>query len=202
MLKFNTLPILGNPISITNKNLCDNKNLFDDIEYCSPAALGTRISKDSFILNDNKYKNIKQNIIEVVEDYKKNVLSIKNELIMTQSWVSLNNKDNQHHTHTHGNTFISLVYYLNCVSGDLVFDFEKSSIQKGFYFDYDVEEFNIYNSSSWTFNVKTDDIVIFPGLLKHRTTPNQDTKYRKILGANFFLKGKLGKYDEYSEITL
>ena len=50
--------------------------------------------------------------------------------------------------------------------------------------------------------VSTNDIICFPGDLVHGTTPNLDDEDRMTLGVNFFIKGEIGKNDNYARINI
>ena len=93
----------------------------------------------------------------------------------------------------HPNTFISLVYYVKCKGegGNIVFELEKTRLQEGFNFNYTIDKYNEYNSLTWTFKTKEGMIAIFPGWLRHSTTPFEG-KERIIIGANFFITGTIG----------
>ena len=192
ILIFDTIPVCGQPISHIHKKLVNDKSRFDDLEYPGPQSWGVLVSKDHYLLDNKKYEDIKDNITYVVEQYKTDVLGIKNDIVMTTSWMTLNKTGCSHGRHDHPGVFISLTHYLNCESGDLIFEFDKSPIAQNFNLHYDVEEFNIFNSPSWTFEVRTDDTIIFPGYVKHLTTPNYSKTNRLCLGANFFFKGQYG----------
>ena len=50
--------------------------------------------------------------------------------------------------------------------------------------------------------MRTGDIVLFPGHIRHGSVVNESKTPRIIIGANFFLKGKLGSQKEVSNIVL
>ena len=49
---------------------------------------------------------------------------------------------------------------------------------------------------------RTGDLVIFPGWLNHETSVNESDDDRIIIGANYFLKGKLGTNEGLDVVNL
>jgi len=165
---------------------------------------GVKVSQSENVLEYKQLKRIKNFFIEKIEEYKNNLLEIKNELKLVQSWTTYNVKGTSHHAHNHPNTFISLVYYVKCSEqgGDIVFELPKSRLQEGFNFNYNIKRFNIYNSTTWRILTKTGRIVIFPGWIQHYSTPQETDEKRIILGANFFLQGTIGEKNNHDLINL
>jgi len=193
---FKTTPLLGQPITHFNKKLIDDKSIFDNVEYDEPKKDGgTMLSKEHFLLDSNKkFKHIKDILVEHVEKYKTDILGIKSGIVMTNSWLTLNKPGCKMYHHSHPNAFLSLTHYINCDGGDLRFQFEKSAITQYYDIQFDILEYNLFNSHSWTFNVKTDDTYIFPAAIHHNTLPNESKTDRIMLGANFFFKGVYGTH--------
>ena len=151
-----------------------------------------RVTKDIFILNHDVLKNVREFLTYKVESYKKDVLQIGNKLKLTSSWIAINKKNSKHHTHTHRNSFISIVYYINCKSGALDMEIPKSPLEQGYYFEYDIIQNNVFNSRVLTLDVKDQSLVIFPSWLVHGTHINQDENERIIMGADFMIEGRFG----------
>jgi uncharacterized protein (TIGR02466 family) len=199
---FNAIPIATEHTSfLINQK---ENNYLNNINYvASDNVHKVKISKKENLLENKQMKRIKTFILTKVEEYKKNVLQIKNELKLTQSWSTVNTKKTFHHSHMHPNTFISLVYYVksNGDGGNLVFEIEKTKLQEGFNFNYTIDKYNEYNSLTWTFKTQTGMIAIFPGWLRHHTTPFEGEK-RIVIGANFFVTGVIGSEGNTDLINL
>tara|TARA_R110000823_G_C15709917_1_gene477440 strand:- start:68 stop:682 length:615 start_codon:yes stop_codon:yes gene_type:complete len=163
---------------------------------------GHFLSETISLLENKTLSPLKKFIIEKAQEYSRNVLEIKDQIYLTQSWSTLNPINASHPIHSHPNTFISLVYYAQCTSGDLQFHLDTTSIRECFNFNYTINKFNIYNSQTWILPVKTGDIVLFPGHIHHNSLPNQSSESRIIVGANFFIKGTLGSKKTVSLITI
>ena len=199
LLNLKAVPIAheGNVYSINQKEL----NVIKKIKYRPPKE-GHYLSETISLLENKTLASLKKFIIEKAEEYTRNVLEIKDQIYLTQSWSTINPTNAFHPLHTHPNTFISIVYYAQCKSGALQFQLDSSSISECFNFDYTIDKFNIYNSQLWTLLTKTGDMVLFPGHIHHSTLPNKSSESRIIVGANFFIKGKIGSKKAISLITI
>ena len=199
LLNLNAIPIAyeRKVYSLNKKELEVIKN----IKYRKPEK-GCSLSEDVFLLKHKTFLPLKKFMTEKAEEYARDVLEIKDQIYLTQSWSTLNTTNAFHNVHHHPNTFISLVYYAQCKDGALRFHLNTPSIREGFNFQYTINKFNIYNSQNWTLPVKTGDIVLFPGHLRHGALPNGSPEPRITIGANFFIKGKLGSEKNVSLITI
>ena len=146
------------------------------------------ISKDHEILKQKALKRIKNFIDEKAQYFFKKLLFLKNELVITQSWVSRGQTGGTHHKHRHPNALFSVVYYVDCPSAQLRFSREDNFLDNSYLFSYDFEQYNFYTSRHWTVPVKTGDLFIFPGSLFHESSPNQHSTDKWVLGANYFFK--------------
>ena len=176
-------------------------NIVKKIKYRKPDK-GFYLSETITLLENKTLAPLKKFIIEKAEEYKRDVLEIKDQIYLTQSWSTINTPNAFHNPHTHPNTFISIVYYAQCEGGFLFFDLNTSSIKECFNFMYTIKNYNIYNSDTWKLQVQTGDIVLFPGHIRHGSLVNKSSIPRIIVGANFFIKGKLGSKKTVSFITI
>jgi uncharacterized protein (TIGR02466 family) len=176
-------------------------NVVKETKYRKPKD-GFYLSETSTLLEDKTLISLKKFIVGKAEEYTKNILEINDQIYLTQSWSTINTTNAFHKLHTHPNTLISLVYYAQCKDGFLHFDSLTSSIRECFNFSYTINKFNIYNSQIWDLPVQSGDIVLFPGHIRHGSLPNKSSSPRIIVGANFFIKGKLGSHKEISYLTL
>ena len=160
-----------------------------------------KLSDDSHILKNKKLKNIEKILLDCFKDYVNNILQIKNEFYICNSWSTLQKKGEFHPGHTHPNHIFSAVYYAKTQKSSLIFYLERSRIQENFHFLYDIKEYNIYNSTSWFVEVNSGDVIIFPGQLKHESSVCENDE-RIIVGSSFFIKGKIGSKEMYNDINL
>ena len=123
------------------------------------------------------------------------IICVDNEFEMVQSWVSKTRPGEDHHIHAHQGAIFSLVYYVECEKSEFYFDNKQNFLTRGFNFDYNVKEYNIFNSLEVTYKPRTGDMLIFPGWVLHRAK-NLGTKNKYILGANYFIRGDVGNYED------
>tara|TARA_R110000796_G_scaffold103664_3_gene213100 strand:+ start:231 stop:878 length:648 start_codon:yes stop_codon:yes gene_type:complete len=209
MIRFdlNALPIVSEDATFTfNKK---EISFIEKLEYKKTHNVtipdcGVKVSKTENVFKHKELKRVKNFILNKVKEYRNNVLEINNKLKCVQSWTTYNVKGTSHHLHAHPNTFISLVYYVKCPEqgGDILFELPKSRLQEGFNFNYNIKNFNIYNSTTWRIITKTGKIVIFPGWVPHMSTPQEVDDKRIILGANFFLEGVVGEINNHDLIDI
>ena len=166
-------------------------NIIKKTKYREPQN-GHSLSKSISLLDHKGLSSLKKFIIKKTDEYVCNVLEIEDQVYLTQSWSTINTTSASHKTHTHPNTFISAVYYAQCKDGFLCFDLPTTSIRECLNLQFTINKFNIYNSQVWEMPVGTGDIVFFPGHIRHGSTVNRLAEDRIVIGANFFIKGKLG----------
>jgi uncharacterized protein (TIGR02466 family) len=118
---------------------------------------------------------------------------------ITQSWLNYTKKNQYHHKHQHPNSLVSGVFYINAD--------EKLDKIKFFKEDYqpiklEIKEYNLFNSQSWWFTVKTGDIVLFPSSLTHMVETKEGDNTRVSLAFNVFVEGKIGDNKGLTELIL
>ena len=160
-----------------------------------------KTSNDVYILNNKALKNIKEELDLRIQDYFNKVISPANNITpyITQSWLNYTETNQYHHKHQHPNSLVSGVFYINChEEHDKIkfFNEEYSTIK------LEVKDWNIWNSESWWFFVKTGDIILFPSSLTHMVETKQGDNTRISLAFNVFIKGTFGTNKRLTELIL
>ena len=62
-------------------------------------------------------------------------------------------------------------------------------------------DFNVHNSDSWFFTVKSNQLAIFPSSLTHMVPPT-DTEQRVSISCNTFPKGIIGDSNKLTGLSL
>ena len=162
---------------------------------------GNLSSKDNYILNQKELKDFKKELYLRVEDYFNKIISPSDNITpyITQSWLNYTETNQYHHKHNHSNSLISGVFYINCNE-----EFDKI---KFFKHDYkiikpEVKDWNLYNSESWWFPVKTGDIILFSSSLTHMVETKEGDNTRISLAFNVFIKGTVGNNKELTELII
>ena len=133
----------------------------------------------------------KNQLLSSVHDYFYNVLNhtndVKFELIA--SWFNLHKKGQWCHEHSHTNSTISGVWYIDVTedSGDIAFIREQNIFGNGIEFE-NVKD-NHYNRSCYIHKPKNGDVLIFPSIMKHYVYENMTNKSRISLPFNCVHRG-------------
>jgi uncharacterized protein (TIGR02466 family) len=162
---------------------------------------GNITSKNNYILNEKPFENIKKELDLRVKDYFKKVISSTDKITpyITQSWLNYTETNQFHHKHAHPNSLVSGVFYINCheeLDKIKFFDDKYKTIK------LETKDWNLYNSESWWFTVKTGDIIMFPSSLIHMVETKEGTNTRISLAFNVFVKGTLGDNTALTELIL
>tara|TARA_R100000900_G_scaffold85572_1_gene67165 strand:+ start:624 stop:1223 length:600 start_codon:yes stop_codon:yes gene_type:complete len=163
--------------------------------------VGNEISLDRNVLESKELKVLKNWIVNNINMYFEEIYKPKSkvELYVTQSWCNYTKENQYHHKHRHPNSFISGVYYI-----DVNEQKDKITFFNDVYKQLNIEasEYNLYNSTSWFFNLKNNSLVLFPSSLEHMVESVTSKTERVSLSFNTFLKGYLGQDEEATGLHL
>jgi uncharacterized protein (TIGR02466 family) len=204
MIESNINGIFPTPIYISklNRELTKKELSFiDKTKSDCNTNEGNITSNDNYILNSKIFKNLKEELDLRVQDYFQKVISPTDAITsyITQSWLNYTETNQYHHKHAHPNSLVSGVFYINC---DDKFDKIKFFNDKYKTIKPEIKDWNIWNSESWWFSVKTGDIILFPSSLTHMVETKEGTNTRISLAFNTFIKGKIGNNKNLTELIL
>jgi uncharacterized protein (TIGR02466 family) len=162
---------------------------------------GNTTSNDSYILNQKVFNSLKEYLYLKVLYYFKKILSYNDSTMpfITQSWLNYTETNQYHHKHEHPNSLVSGVFYIDANEDN---DKIKFFLNKYEFIQPEFNELNLFNSTSWSFPVKTGDIILFPSHLTHMVENKQGTNTRISLSFNTFIKGNLGVKNNLTELIL
>jgi uncharacterized protein (TIGR02466 family) len=162
---------------------------------------GNTTSNDVYILNNKAFKDLKTELDLKVQDYFKKVICQTDTITpyITQSWLNYTETNQYHHKHQHPNSLVSGVYYINCDE-----KFDKIKFYKNEYktIKPEIKDWNLWNSETWWFSVKTGDVILFPSSLTHMVETKQGDNTRISLAFNTFIKGTVGNNELLTELIL
>ena len=152
---------------------------------------GNYMTYDNKILNNENLKELKEFFLTHINNYFDKIIQTNNKITpyITQSWLNYNNKNTNHHVHSHPNSFISGVFYISS-------EIDKDSIE--FLIDdnaitfSEIKKFNVFNSTHWTIPVENGLLLLFPSNLKHCVKNHVYDYIRISLSFNVFVKGIIG----------
>lgn len=153
---------------------------------------GNTTSVDNNLFECKELKNLAQFCEESVDAYLKEIYAPKHnvKLRFTQSWANYTEQGQYHHKHEHPNSFVSGVLYINADPAKDKIYFYKNEYRQ---IKLATENFNIYNSDSWWFEVATGDLMLFPSSFTHMVETVQSDKTRISISFNTFPKGYVGE---------
>ena len=163
---------------------------------------GNLSSKNSYILNEKPFLNLKKELDLKVKNYFEKVISPTNNITpyITQSWLNYTETNQYHHKHEHPNSLVSGVFYINCHEElDKIKFFKKDVYQT---IKPEIKNWNLWNSEAWSFAVKTQDIIMFPSSLTHMVENKEGTNTRISLAFNVFIKGTIGDEENLTKLVL
>jgi uncharacterized protein (TIGR02466 family) len=154
--------------------------------------MGNVTSIDNTILQNHSMTKLRDFIESNVSEYFKTVYSPKHDvsLRITQSWINYTEPGQYHHKHAHPNSFVSGVFYPQANRETDKIYFYRDGFQQ---IKFPPNNWNVWNSESWWFEVGTGDLVLFPSSLTHmvETVKGEDT--RISLSFNTFPVGLVGE---------
>jgi len=162
---------------------------------------GNSFYKDTRILKS--LPNLNLELTKKVNEFLSNVFGEHNsKLTITQSWLNINPTDTYHHMHSHKNSIVSGVLYIECDENSGAFKLYKPEALcrdiGGI-----VNEHNAFTYDFVKFVPNKFDLYLFPSNLKHSVDTNKSTTSRLSLAFNTFYIGEVDSvYDSLSQLTI
>ena len=165
--------------------------------------IGNITSSDTYVLENKKLKNLKKDLTTMVLDYFNKVICTDDSIVpyITQSWINYTETDQFHHRHSHSNSYISGVFYIDADKQVDSIKFYKTGSDEKMIKPH-VNQYNIFNSTNWQFPVQTGDTILFPSTLIHGVEKKKGINTRISLSFNAFFKGVIGHKRELTELIL
>lgn len=162
--------------------------------------MGNTTSNDRYVLRHDTFANLMSFVQASVDEYVKAIYAPKEavSLRVTQSWLNYTKPGEFHHKHAHSNSFISGVLYMKALRESDKIYFYNDAYRP---IDLPTDNWNLYNSKSWWFEVGTGDLMLFPSSLTHSVEPVQGDE-RISLAFNTFPVGYVGQEDTLTALHL
>ena len=177
------------------------KTFFETTKKESHDNVGNITTNNNYVLNNKDMSVLKKDIMKHVDVYFDKIIKPKHKLkpYITQSWINYTSADQYHHIHSHPNSIVSGVFY---VDADPDLDKIKFLKREHTTITVPTNDYNLFNSSSWWFSVRTGQIIMFPSETTHTVDNKQGKNIRTSLAFNVFIKGTLGDKRELTELLL
>lgn len=161
------------------------------------------ISENLYIFQDPKLASIKTAVQDVLDLYASEVMGIKQQLYVTQSWSLINSPNVGMHGHSHSNSLISgSMYYCDLPDPVSNMIFERHNSYQQLELIPQAEKRNIYNTVANVVKPEKNKMILFPSGLQHLVEVNTSGVPRHSIAFNTFIKGRLGNYRDVSELSL
>ena len=162
------------------------------------------ISEDTYLLDKEKYKPLKNEIMQHVNSFVSE-LNSDIELRMTQSWVSVCKPNQYHAMHCHPNSVVSGVLYLGRGS-----DLEDITFYRGFdtadspwqFMQKSENASNAFNALQCSISVNVGNLLLFRSNIPHSVNRNNSQHDRCSLAFNTFITGRFGNRENLTEATI
>ena len=179
----------------------------DNLSYISSDTGTCLLTKNVNLFKLKYFSRIKKECEKHLKCYIKEVLCIKQDFYITNSWItkkSLKSGHKKHHRHNHPNSIFSGVFYLDVEDGNdqkLYFG-GKPGFLNMFNFDYHYSDYNMINSSKYWLPVNVGTCIIFPSHITHWVEEIKTEGERIVMGFNCFVKGKMGGREYASDVNI
>ena len=174
--------ILGVKLNDINSMDLDNyKNIIKSFSFIDFGMNG-KGSYNQKILEIDNFIKLKENILKFSKLYLDSLNNIYEDLQISNSWVSILNKNEIVHEHYHSNSYISGVFYFS-FSSPIIFKCPQSD---KWTFQSELKNLPVYQ-----INPEPNLLLLFPSWLKHEVKPSNDDN-RISISFNIIPKGEFG----------
>tara|TARA_R100001244_G_C5121276_1_gene123566 strand:+ start:52 stop:681 length:630 start_codon:yes stop_codon:yes gene_type:complete len=195
-------PVFSKPIYSKLLNI-DTKRIVSIIEeyefHRASSSNGGSSSNSRYILEDEKFKFLKDELIREFYVFASGVMRYSNEFEITTSWATKIVKGQGSDYHNHNNCMISGILYLQTdeTSGDISFrDYDTKRYQ------IHTKESNIFNSTKYRFTPSDRMLLLFPSEVQHKVEENNSDIIRYSLAFNVTPVGLIGNDKSDSHLTI
>ena len=200
-MKEELLQLFPTPLLIVpyNESIDEELAYLKTLSYRQQTGNGNYRSDDSYLLRQEKLKNIKNFLGESVNKFTINVLNSKQRLIITQCWANRNPKGSQHHEHVHPNSIVSGVMYFQINEKLPPISFAKDR-QDGM--KLDPIKYNHMNSETFMLPCKPGELILFPSSLRHSVPTNHGEEDRISVSFNTFCIDAIGSEQSLTHLDI
>jgi uncharacterized protein (TIGR02466 family) len=162
--------------------------------------MGNLRSESGYIFEYSLFTELKKTINEHIKEYVNIVYPNSNlDVYITQSWANFTEPNQYHHKHSHPNSFVSGVFYVNAIKNEDMIKFYKDLPP---IYQINHNQPNNYNSGDVAILVETGDLVLFPSNFTHNVPPTTSKETRISISFNTFIRGNIGDEDSSTALYL
>jgi uncharacterized protein (TIGR02466 family) len=115
----------------------------------------------------------------------------EDKLEVSNFWLNINGYKDYNEIHTHPDSILSGVYYVDVPknSGDIVFENGEKNLISSFWNNLTVKNYTPLNSVKHSYTPKDNLLLLFPSWLSHSVLPNLNQKEKRLsISFNFKIK--------------
>ncbi|MDO8907663.1 MAG: TIGR02466 family protein [Pseudohongiella sp.] len=159
-------------------------------------AINNQSSVDKRVLASPAMADIRSFVEGHLAQYLQTVFNTSNQvrLQITQSWLTLSGRGQSHHVHTHPNSVVSGVLYINLAPVDGI-NFYRN--EDNIWYELVKQQDNYYNAFQYFVQSSVGDLLLFPSNVRHGVREVTEDVQRVSLSFNTFFSGHMGR-DEFS----
>ena len=200
-MKEELLQIFPTPLLITKYegDLSKEIKYVDSLPYTEQKANANFKSQDTYLLEIEELKNIKNFMYESLNRFTKNISQSEQRLVITQCWANKNPPGSKHHEHVHPNSILSGVFYLRQDKTLPPISFAKTNQHA---MKLDPKKYNNLNSETFLLPCVAGELLLFPSNLKHSVPLNLGKEARLSMSFNTFSVDTLGSEESLTHLDI
>ena len=147
---------------------------------------------------------LKNQIIELFNEYTKNVLLVDDnlEFAIGSSWITLTEPGSDSNQHIHPNYYYTGCFYLSDSPSPISFFKGTTVYNHEERFQFKFGGVNQYNSNSISYTPEKNEILFLPSYLSHKISKNTSNQNRYSLGFNIHPIGVYGSRDSTIHVQI
>ena len=198
-MHFNMMNMFATPLykaSLGREFTAQEIACFQKLLKGATPAISNYASVNKRVLNSPELSDLRQVLEQHLASYFKTVYNSANQVCLqpTQSWLTLSRKGESHHPHTHPNSVVSGVLYINVAAEDGI-SFHRN--EDHVWHELLPAQENYFNAKRYFVQTLIGDILLFPSHVRHSVREVTEDIERVSLSFNTFFSGMLGQ-EEFS----
>ncbi|HDZ09971.1 putative 2OG-Fe(II) oxygenase [Pseudohongiella sp.] len=180
----------------------DEEMQFFKAELSDPvAAITNYASRNKKVLDTAPMQSIRAVLQAHLDQFFKITFNTTNNvsLQITQSWLTRSQQGDAHHTHTHPNSVVSGVLYINLAPKDGI-NFYRN--EDNLWYELIRQEDSYYNALRYFVQTGIGDIILFPSNIRHGVNAVTENIDRVSLSFNTFFSGELGREEFSNQLNI
>lgn len=165
------------------------------------AAVSNYASRNKKVLHAAPMQSIRAVLQAHLDQFFKVTFNTANNvsLQITQSWLTRSQQGDAHHTHTHPNSVVSGVLYINLAPKDGI-NFYRN--EDNLWYELIRQEDSYYNALRYFVQTGIGDIILFPSNVRHGVNAVTENIDRVSLSFNTFFSGELGREEFSNQLNI